>query len=352
MPRGQTVVTDQQLAERRAEVLAWYDDARHRYLRAEELVGRMVRRALRDSGNDSAKIESRVKDPDSLADKAAKLRDDGTFKYADPRREITDYLGLRVLVPLRTEMASVTQLLEDLFVVVEKTDLREGMAEDVPGYQSTHLLVRLRPESLADHDFRGLGDPLFEIQARTILQHAWASLQHDLMYKTERRPGPEIRRRLIALAGLLELAEREFILVRHDHGESYPDPSQSPGSVGGPDHPLGPLVERLFGEHEPVHRAWLDAAEAVTGQLGLEDEAAVRAALGPWAGRADQVAGALRATEPWATPPYLLDALLRLALDEEYLSRRSGPDAVSDSTLSTFHRERDDLLARLDLGDT
>ncbi len=217
------MVTDQQIAERRAELLAWYGDARHRYLRAEELVGGMVRRALRDSGNDSAKVESRVKDPDSLAGKAAKVLEDGTFKYADPRREITDLLGLRVLVPLRTEMASVTQLLEDLFVVVEKSDLREGMSEDVPGYQSTHLLVRLRPETLADHDFQGLGDPLFEIQARTILQHAWASLQHDLMYKTERRPGPEIRRRLIALAGLLELAEREFILVRHDHGESYPE---------------------------------------------------------------------------------------------------------------------------------
>ena len=39
------------------------------------------------------------------------------------------------------------------------------------------------------------------------------------MYKTERPAGPTIRRRLIALAGLLELAEREFILVRHDHGE-------------------------------------------------------------------------------------------------------------------------------------
>ena len=86
------MVTDRQIAERRAEVLAWYDDARHTYLRAEELVGRMVRRALRDSGNDSAKIESRVKDPDSLAGKATKLLDDGTFKYADPRREITDVL--------------------------------------------------------------------------------------------------------------------------------------------------------------------------------------------------------------------------------------------------------------------
>jgi ppGpp synthetase/RelA/SpoT-type nucleotidyltranferase len=341
------VVTDQQIADRRAEVAAWYADARHRYLRTETLVTRLVRRALRDAGNESVKVESRVKSPESLVAKAVRLRDDGTFKYADPRAEITDLLGVRALVPLRTELAAMTRLLEDLFVVVEKSDLREGTAEDVPGYQSTHLLVRLRPDTLADLDFHGLGDPVFEIQARTILQHAWASLQHDLMYKTERPPGPAIRRRLIALAGLLELAEREFILVRHDHGEAYSDEPPDDAGTDGAEHPAAALVTQLFPGSGSTHRAWLDEVESVLGQLGLADEDAVRSELGDWAGRAEAVAAAVRATEPWASPPYLLDVLLRLALDEDYLARRTGA-AVSEPALSAHRAERDDLLARLD----
>ena len=59
-----------------------------------------------------------------------------------------------------------------------------------------------------------------ELQVRSILQHAWASLQHDLMYKGERTPTDSVRRRLIALAGLLELADHEFMAVRLAHGDA------------------------------------------------------------------------------------------------------------------------------------
>jgi ppGpp synthetase/RelA/SpoT-type nucleotidyltranferase len=341
------MVSDDQMARRRTDVLEWYADARHKFIRTEELVTRMVRRALRESGNDSAKVESRVKDPTSLADKAVKLESDGSFKYDDPRQEITDYIGLRVLVPLRTELPTVTRLLDELFVVVEKSELRKGMTEDVPGYQSTHLLVRLRPETLADVDFQGIGDPVLEVQVRTILQHAWASLQHDLMYKTERPPGPDIRRRLIALAGLLELAEREFILVRHDHGEVFADQSLADASEMAAEHPSSDLVRELFGEEVPAHRAWHEAVDTVCTELGLQDVDALRAALDDWRERAREVASAVRATSPWATAPYLLDMLLRLALDDEYLSRRS-PEGVTEHDREQFAAERAELERRLD----
>ena len=59
-----------------------------------------------------------------------------------------------------------------------------------------------------------------EVQVRSILQHAWAALQHDLMYKGERAPTDQVRRRLIALAGLLELADQEFMSVRLAHGDA------------------------------------------------------------------------------------------------------------------------------------
>lgn len=54
-----------------------------------------------------------------------------------------------------------------------------------------------------------------EIQVRTILQHAWAEIEHDIQYKSTDVIPREIRRRFKALAGVLELADREFQAIQH-----------------------------------------------------------------------------------------------------------------------------------------
>ena len=53
-----------------------------------------------------------------------------------------------------------------------------------------------------------------EIQVRTILQHAWAELEHDIQYTSSTAIPKEIRRRFMALAGVLEVADREFQAIQ------------------------------------------------------------------------------------------------------------------------------------------
>lgn len=55
-----------------------------------------------------------------------------------------------------------------------------------------------------------------EIQVRTILQHAWAEIEHDIQYKSVETIPSSIRRRFMAVAGLLEIADREFQTIQDE----------------------------------------------------------------------------------------------------------------------------------------
>jgi hypothetical protein len=54
------------------------------------------------------------------------------------------------------------------------------------------------------------------VQVRTILQHAWAEFEHAIRYKgtIPEEHAPELDRRFTLAAGLLELADREFSMIR------------------------------------------------------------------------------------------------------------------------------------------
>ena len=46
-----------------------------------------------------------------------------------------------------------------------------------------------------------------EIQIRTVMQHAWAEIEHDLGYKSKEDIPDKYRRQFSILAGLIELAD-------------------------------------------------------------------------------------------------------------------------------------------------
>ena len=77
------------------------------------------------------------------------------------------------------------------------------------GYESIHLLVEL-PEDLRE-EARGFDRPAFEVQLRTILQEAWAEVEHELVYKAEFTPFDEpMKRKLAALNANLSLSDIIF----------------------------------------------------------------------------------------------------------------------------------------------
>jgi len=178
---------------------------------------------LDESGIPVHDISSRVKSTSSLVQKAS--RPDRIYKNLE---DITDLIGLRVVTYFEDSIESVAHLIEKHFAVDWERSIDKRLHSDPNrfGYRSLHYVCRL----VSSHE------PLleqfsFEIQIRTILQHAWAEIEHDLGYKYPEAIPQPVRRRFSRLAGLLEIADAEFVELRKTM-ESYAQDLQLSG--GGP----------------------------------------------------------------------------------------------------------------------
>jgi putative GTP pyrophosphokinase len=154
-------------------------------------------------------IKTRHKDFNSYFKKYIKLLKNG---YTGSPL-ITDLIGLRIVCPFMEDTSDVVNMIKKNFEVIE--DERKGAQYSFKefGYESIHLLIKI-PEKIKKE--RGnCGCELAEIQIRTILQDAWAEVEHELVYKAEFTPfDARIKRKLAALNASLSLADLTFQEIR------------------------------------------------------------------------------------------------------------------------------------------
>ncbi|MFD5984633.1 GTP pyrophosphokinase family protein [Streptomyces cyaneofuscatus] len=132
-------------------------------------------------------------------------------RYSDPLDQITDLAGVRVITYFLNTVQEVELVISEEFDVIERIDKSEAFEKDQRlGYQSLHLLVKLKGNRCALPEYARFTGLTAEIQVRTILQHAWAEIEHDIQYKAVYTLPSETKRRFMALAGALEIADREF----------------------------------------------------------------------------------------------------------------------------------------------
>ena len=181
-------------------ILEEYRQQRPVFAKMQETIPAQVRALFDEAGIVVASIESRVKEEKSLA---GKLELKGA-KYGS-LADITDIFGMRIITFYIDDVDKVASVVERLFEVdwdnsVDKRKLHEV---DSFGYMSLHYICR-HP----DFPYR------FEVQMRTILQHAWANMNHDTGYKTGVEVPMEYLRNMNRLAGMLELVDEQFSRIR------------------------------------------------------------------------------------------------------------------------------------------
>ena len=164
---------------------------------------------MRDAGVNFDRVDARVKSWTSLKEKARKTRADGELVYPDPWNDIKDIVGARITVLHSTEIPAVQRLLADQFEVLRSVDkAEETRVAGGFGYGSHHLVVRVEEQSEGLEDYVG---QVFEVQIRTVLQHAWAEFEHDIRYKrAAEKLDPQVDRAFTLAAGLIELADQQF----------------------------------------------------------------------------------------------------------------------------------------------
>ena len=200
-----------------------FKQSRDKIIKIDDYIAGKIQKMLDEKGFFIMSLTHRVKTVESLEGKVRKHSGDYKSIY-----DITDLCGGRIICYFLDTVDDIAKALEDIFDIdygksVNKAELIKATEF---GYISLHYICRLKAEDILK--VKGTEDTFdyesfeFEVQIKTVLQHTWAEIEHDLGYKSEFGVPRPIRRDFSRIAGLLEIADNQFMQLR-DNSRKYCD---------------------------------------------------------------------------------------------------------------------------------
>ncbi|WP_455094536.1 GTP pyrophosphokinase [Prevotella koreensis] len=150
-------------------------------------------------------VSFRTKEIQSIIKKIKRKSQQKQYTYNDLR----DKLGVRIICPFLSDLEVVDEIIKSSFIIRKVEKKRENIDFNRLDYQSNHYDVSINSEYI---DFNNDAF-VFEIQVRTLNQHAWANSAHILYYKQDIELPDEMKHRIYRLLSLYELADEEFSKV-------------------------------------------------------------------------------------------------------------------------------------------
>lgn len=144
------------------------------------------------------RITCRVKTEESFLKKSLK-EDNGILKYPEPLKEIQDMIGARIVIYYKNDLESIKKIVEQYFISVEET---KYIPDDVTkfGYEGFHYISFIPSPIYSAQKNNPLIPDFFELQIKTLYQHAWSQANHGLGYKPGTTMTYEEERKLAFLA--------------------------------------------------------------------------------------------------------------------------------------------------------
>jgi len=174
----------------------------------------LIKRLMHSNSIVASQITSRIKDRDSFVDKIKRKN------YEDPLIQCTDLVGLRIIVYYLEDLNKISEIIEREFKIDFENSINklDTLDPDRFGYLSVHYVISISETRSKETEWLQYTNFKSEIQIRTVLQHAWAEIEHKLLYKQTHEVPKDLRRKLSRLIALLELADEQFndLLVETD----------------------------------------------------------------------------------------------------------------------------------------
>ena len=125
--------------------------------------------------------------------------------------ELYDLAGIRVVGYVRNDVEKIINIIHKNFVVDEdkSKDKSSELNPDQFGYRAMHLICTLPDTRTILPEYKKFKDMYFEIQIKTILEHAWAQIEHDKNYKYKGLPD-DIKHDFYLAAASLETVDNQF----------------------------------------------------------------------------------------------------------------------------------------------
>ena len=184
----------------------WVDSVLPKYVEFTKSLEILVESLIRLERVEYLSVSGRTKTRSTILEKLERK------KYSDPRRQLTDISGIRIVTFLESGVSAASKVISKTFEIDKSNSLDKSqlLGVDRIGYRSVHFVCSLTDHRLELPEFKEFKELIFEVQIRTVLQHAWAELAHDRQYKFSGVLPKDITRRLHLYAATLELADSGF----------------------------------------------------------------------------------------------------------------------------------------------
>lgn len=192
------------------KILKEFDSGIHLYMDFNLKLRFIIIELLKNHGIKYHQITDRVKDRVRLKEKIIRKRK--KYKHL---KDITDISGIRIITYYEDEVDQISEIIQNEFLIDKENSVDKREIEaDKFGYRSLHFVISLSKDRLKLSEYSKFRWLKAEIQIRSILQHSWAEIEHDIGYKGEISIPKFAQRSFFRIAALLETADLEFVNLK------------------------------------------------------------------------------------------------------------------------------------------
>jgi ppGpp synthetase/RelA/SpoT-type nucleotidyltranferase len=134
-------------------------------------------------------VTHRAKKPTKLFTKLRQRDGEKNYRNSEQIREdVADLAGVRIALYFPDDLSRVGSIIQENFIIAKSKkfpeDGKKRAGKRFEGYYAHHFRVTI-PDSTLNESQKNYADASIEIQVGSVLMHAWAEVEHDLVYKPE-----------------------------------------------------------------------------------------------------------------------------------------------------------------------